>query len=67
MNAFVWHLNYIWNFIVVLMEDRIWDFKEHAFAIRQTSGILFIVYGNDATQALLDHVSMIFLINEVMI
>jgi len=50
---------------MVLMEHRIWDFKEHAFAIRQKSGILFIVYGNDATHALLDHVSMIFLINEV--
>ena len=49
----------------MLMEHRIWDSREHAFAIRQMSGILIIIYGNDATRAALEHVRMIFLINEV--
>lgn len=48
------------------MEHRIWDSREHAFAIRQMPGILFIVYANDATRSALGHVRMIFLINEIM-
>jgi len=47
------------------MENRIWDSRELVFAIRKMLGILFIVYGNDATRAALDLMRMIFLINEV--
>ena len=55
----------VWNLIVVLMENKICDSREHAFAIRKMSCILFIVYGNDATRAALDLMRMSFLINEV--
>ena len=56
-------MDYIGNLTVVLMEYRIWDFREHASALIHKSGILFIVY---ATQELKDHViSKIFLINKV--